>query len=87
MPNQEYPEHEKQKAVLHKSQPQGEFLEWLSDSEQIALFRWSSQAKEWIRIHETPLQLLAKFHDIDLQKLEKEKQSMLELLRSQHQTK
>ena len=67
-----YPEHEKLGAVKNESQIIGEFLEWLL-------------AEKLIICEEDKLifsgKLLAKYFDIDLEKLEEERRRMLEEMR------
>lgn len=78
-----YPEHEKLEAIRDQSQIIGEFLEWLS-SQGIHLAKWHSHATGWdesvplfMRIED----ILAQYFDIDQNRLEDEKQEILDSLR------
>lgn len=74
-----YPEHEKLKAVMGKSQCCGEFLEHLfSKGYYLAKYRNESLVAENRRIED----LLAEFFEIDLKKLEEEKLAMVEECRA-----
>lgn len=77
----EYPEHEKLKAVKDKSQIIGEFLEWL-DAEGIRLARYEDDGDDLICINESIEKILARRFNIDLAKIENERQHMLETLRN-----
>lgn len=72
----QYPECEKVKAVQAKSQAIGEFIDWLENEKQIYLMKGRKP------IHQTTLRLIAEFFDIDLEKVEQEKQSILAEIRS-----
>jgi hypothetical protein len=77
----EYPEHEKLKKIQDKSQAIGTFLEWLGFEKEIHLCTYG----EGDRLYPIPKrkeELLAEFFEIDLAKLEAEKQQMLETIRS-----
>jgi len=74
-----YPEHIKLKAISQFSQKIGEFVDWLSES-QIQLCKPEKYGYSPVR---TPIQkLLAEFFEIDLNRIEEEKQQMLEELRA-----
>lgn len=85
----DYPEHDKLHKVKDKSQAIGEFLEWLKN-EGISLCLpqggdyWSEIEDEYIPISISQIQLLAKYFGVDNQKLEQEKQSMLEEFKVYH---
>lgn len=79
-PEADYPEHEKLHRVKQESQAQGQFLEWL-DSEGYILCQFEGLHNEWIPVRITAEKLLARYHRIDLEKLESEKRAMLEELR------
>lgn len=77
-----YPEHEKLRKVREESQVQGELLEWLSD--ELGLTLCETRPEPW-GYHPTRLTtqaLLARYHDIDEDKLRAEKDAMLEEIRS-----
>ena len=85
----EYPEHQKLQKIQDKSQSIGEFLEWLGES-GFTVCRWVDGYKddmgEWVPSGYYPNKrsterLLADFFDIDLKKIEEEKQKMLKELR------
>jgi len=80
----QYPELEKMKAVQKDSQTIGEFLEYLSDR-GISLGSWG--VDEWNDHHFSPIhksveKILAEYFDIDLNKIGKEKQAILDGIRS-----
>jgi len=76
----EYPEHHKQSKILDKSQAIGEFLDWLCHETDIVFGKWDEEDKLY-PYHIQIQTLLADYFDIDLNKLEAEKQSMLEKIR------
>ena len=73
-----YPEHEKMRAVKNESQTIGEFLEWLSE-QGILLAKYDGETLfvSYYRIEE----LLAEYFGIDLNKINNEKDQMLQELR------
>jgi hypothetical protein len=75
-----YPEHTKLHAVKDASQAQGEFIEWLS-SKGIFLGEWvtyeGNDRAEFVPIRGRITSLLAEFHGINEDTLEKEKLAML----------
>lgn len=81
-----YPEHEKLKLVKDKSQAIGEFLEWLQQ-QGILLCTERPGADEdgyqdaYRHHHESTENLLARFFNIDLTKIEAEKREMLDEMR------
>jgi hypothetical protein len=75
----DYPEHAKLVAVREVSQAQGEFLVWLGEEKNYLLGKWT--ADEMVPVHADIQKLLAEFHGVDLNRLEAEKQAMLEELR------
>jgi len=79
----EYPEHEKQRKVLEKSQVIGEFIEWLryEGYDLISVEYNSSDFPIINRMPGTISQILARYFDIDLNKLEEEKRDILNKLR------
>lgn len=67
----EYPEHEAMKKVAEESQAQGELLDWAEGEDLITLC--------------APIRkILAKYHGIDLDRIEAEKRQMLAELRAHH---
>ena len=88
-----YPEHENLQLVQDKSQAIGEFLGWLSDTKQIRFAKWekvpdesefASETDEVDALLQQNMDILgwtAEYFDINLTKLEQEKQAMLEELR------
>ena len=81
----DHPEHEKLAAIKDKSQTIGEFLEWLP-TQGITLCTYYYGRKKgddggYCPAAASTTALLAKFFDIDLDKLESEKQQMLDSLR------
>ena len=73
-----YPEHEKQSKIIDKSQVVGEFLEWL-EQEGMFVGEWS-EGERYITDGGTN-KLLARYFDIDLDKIDDEKRQMIEELR------
>ncbi len=73
-----YPECEKLAAAKPKSQAQGEFLEWLSEQGYV-LCRLHKE--DYIPACKSTTELLAECHGIDMQKVEQERQTMLEEIR------
>jgi hypothetical protein len=80
MANQ-YPECEKMAAIKDKSQVIGEFLEWASETQGFRLCISDWYSNEYIPIGMTTEILLAKFFDIDLNKVEIEKRKILDNIR------
>jgi hypothetical protein len=82
MPETEYPEHDKMKAIVGDSQTIGEFLEWLQE-EGFVIAHWGvddwdeTLLPDYISIERR----LAAYFDIDLGKINVEKESMIEELR------
>ena len=80
-----YPEHDKLALVKTESQTCGEFLEWLEDSKGLELCEWWDDHRDsiveparYIPRRVSIQNLLAEFFKIDLEKLEAEKELMLE---------
>ncbi len=94
----QYPEHDKLRKVKDKSQEMGYFLDWLS-STNIVLCKIHTHDEgckdddgdnycgyhedEYTSIRVGPEQLLSEYFNIDLKKLEEEKQQMLEEIRNE----
>ena len=88
----DYPEHARMRAVLDKSRLLGEFLDWLKQEHGVTLCRWQDFVRHspelgdytpegYYEIRESFEKLLASFFEIDLDKIETEKQAMLESIR------
>ena len=76
----DHPEHDKLHLVKDKSQTIGEFLEWLP-TQGIHLCTFHYQDNQYRTAYTPITELLAKFFDIDLDKLDDEKRQMLNNLR------
>lgn len=77
----DHPEHEKLKSVQHLSQSIGEFVEWLGEKELAICCREGDEY--WpISIPTQLSKLLADYFEIDLGRLEAEKQQMLDELQT-----
>jgi len=85
----EYPEHDKLVQVRDKSQAIGEFLDWLQNERDIVLAEYHEHAMSrkdvLLPAHAHIETLLGEFFEIDPEKLENEKQYMLEQLRAAQQ--
>jgi hypothetical protein len=81
-----FPEHDKLSKIRDESQVIGEFLEWLYDEKEVILCKVrGDEYADTYGLH-SPVNLntqdlLADFFEIDLTKLEQEKQQMLDALR------
>ena len=80
----ETPECDKLHEVAEDSNKIGEFLEWLQGERQCVIAEYTGNPDlcgqyELFPVKESIVQLLAQFYDIDLEKVEKEKQAILEL--------
>jgi len=75
----EYPEHEKQRAIIEQSQAIGEFLDIFLPSKGIVLAEY--EGSRLFPAHQSITNLLAEFFDIDLKKIDEEKDRMLDKLR------
>lgn len=64
----DYPEHDKLIKIADKSQAIGEFMSWLEDEKGFVI--------------SDTVDLLAEYFEIDLKKIEEEKNTMIEELRS-----
>jgi len=78
-----YPEHGKLEKVKDQSQLIGEFLEWMENEERTTLYLYDDEENLVPAMFKGKEILLAKFFDIDLNKLEAEKRAMLDEIRSQ----
>jgi len=73
-----YPEHRKLREIKDKSQCIGEFIEWLNE-EGMTVCEWSpGNIDNWNPTSTSTNRLLARFFEIDLDKLEEEKLAMLD---------
>lgn len=75
-----YPEHEKLKLIVDKSQCCGDFLEWLS-VQGIYLAQYDTDDMLYL-CNEGRLALLSRFFGIDQRALEQEKVAMIESLQA-----
>lgn len=78
-----YPECEKLHAVSEKSQELGFFLDWLT-SNGIVLAKWHDDIDQLYPAHETIQNILARYFDIDMNKVDEERAQILEELRSKN---
>ena len=79
---EKYPECRKMSSVRERSQPIGEFLEWLSE-QGICLAKYSERWEDTLEVHhESTETLLARFFEIDLNKVEEERRAMIEELQA-----
>lgn len=79
----QYPELERMRAVGEESRSIGSFLDWLCE-QGITLCEVSESRYrdgEYLPISEGPEALLARYYDIDLEKIETERRRMLDELR------
>lgn len=84
-PDREYPEHVKVRAVQSESRLLGRFLEWLNENEYSICEAYknprSFREGEYVPLVMPIETMLAKYFEIDLTKLEQEKQLMLDRIR------
>ncbi len=80
-----YPEHEKLEKIRDKSQLIGEFLEWLNEEQHLFICEEDTGSYEnaFVLFSFSNEVLLARYFDIDLDKLEQEKRQMLKELRKE----
>ena len=78
-----YPEHEKLQRVVKESQCIGEFLEWLKDTRHFVICEFDDIDDDFMPIMQKTEELLAEYFEIDLEKLNEEKQAMLKEIRNQ----
>ena len=79
-----YPEHEKLQKIKDQSQAIGEFLEWLRYTKDYRICIYDpNDYDHYIPVFTSTNDLLAEYFDIDQNKLESEKQEILEELRKQ----
>ncbi len=79
-----YPECEKLRAARPTSDKLSEFLDWLSEQKIVLCTlnpeHYKAKGGEYYQITERPEELLARFFNIDLKKVEKERRQMLDEL-------
>lgn len=76
----DYPEHDKMQAAQPAALVIGDFLEWLLEGTEYLLAQYEGDRLEPIHVNfET---LLYKYFEVDRDKIEAEKQSMLDALRA-----
>jgi hypothetical protein len=81
-----YPEHTKLKEIQPQSQKVGEFLEWLQEN-GYTICTFDKKHGEYASAYISIPQMLAKFFEIDSEKIEAEKQAMLEEIRRSNEEK
>lgn len=74
------PECDKLHAIKEKSQAVGEFLEWLCQTKGVFLVSFGEDGEKMCYFQYNREQLLAEFFEIDLNKVEEERQAILEEL-------
>lgn len=77
----EYPEHEKLRAIKDQSEPIGQFLADM-ECEGIELCKFDREVGEYQPLYKSINAILADYFEIDLVKLEEEKQAMLKEVRA-----
>ena len=82
----EYPEHAKLKKVQPFSQRCMDFIEWLQDEKHIVLRSFLPNGDTFFPIQSTD-ELLHEFFEIDRNKIEDEKQSMLAEIRAANESR
>lgn len=80
-----YPEHEKLKTIKNESQIIGSFLDYMKNEEGIILCRLGGH--EYEPLYTSIEEILASYFDIDLRKINEEKEQMLEECRSINERK
>jgi len=75
----DYPEHQKMGAIKEQSQTIGEFLDWLF-SKGVILAHYQGQLDELMPRDMNITNLLAAYFNIDLEKIEEERQQMIDEL-------
>lgn len=77
------PELDKQSAAIKDGSVRiGEFLDWLSER-GLTLCRFDERVERWHPAHEGSHNLLAAFYDIDLVKIDAERQAILAAIRGE----
>lgn len=81
----DYPEHDKMRAVKDHSQTVGDFIEWLmANGLSICEYDVDYRQGTYFPTPKSTRQLLADFFEIDLKKVDEEKDAMVEEMRRQH---
>ncbi len=79
-----YPEHDKLEQVQDKAQVIGEFLDWLTNEQEISLCSANSQTPDRMYVvHDSIQDWIASFFGIDTARLEAEKRAMIKSLNAQ----
>lgn len=78
-----YPEHEKLASLKGENQIIGSFIEWMNEKYYLC----ELIGEEFRPVSSNVQELLAKYFEIDLNKLEAEKTAMLKSLQTSYQTK
>lgn len=76
-----YPEHKKLADVQAVSQKCGELLAWLQADKDVLFMKYDKNMNVYYPMPGSTEQVLAAFFGIDLQKVEEEKQRMLQIMR------
>lgn len=76
-----YPEHDKLRGIMDKSQAIGEFLEWLGYEKGIQLGSFDDRTDRMWPISGSWQDLAAEWFGIDMRLIEQEKREMLEVQR------
>lgn len=83
-----HPECDKLLAVKDKSQPIGEFLDWLRNEKGIEFCRWMEaediEPEGYYPDYTRTEELLAEYFEVDLKKVEEERRAMLDDLRERN---
>ena len=83
MTEEKYPEHEKLRAVMDKTQVMGEFFDWLQCEHEVFLASYEYGRDCYPgRSPRKPMAYVAEFFDIDERKLEEEKLAMVDSMRA-----
>lgn len=85
LPEPERPECAKLVSVSPDSQKIGEFIDWLNEN-GIRLCRWTEledAPDQYMEIHDPMEKLLARYFEIDLDKVETERRALLDWLHEQ----
>lgn len=77
----DYPEHKKVRAVQRESQAINDFMEWLQEEKNIGFAYFEEGLGDVLLSTPSLMELLEEFFGIDPEKLEAEKQAMLDEIR------
>jgi len=75
----DYPQCQKVAAVSNDQSAIANFILWLEE-QGIFLAKWGDQYEQMVRVTESPITLFARYHDIDMNELERERQHILDNL-------